>query len=84
MDLEGSRSMGVKNGYQLYRDSTQEKSRCWTWGASDGGKELKVTDAGTNGVTGKELLRDAEERGRSEKSPIAKSSKKVLRVACTY
>lgn len=39
---------------------------------SDGGEELKMRDAVTNGVTGKELLREAEEFGRAERSTKAR------------
>lgn len=39
---------------------------------SDGGEELKIRDAGTNGVIGKQLLREAKEFGRAERSPMAK------------
>lgn len=39
---------------------------------SDGGEQLKVRDAGTNEVTGQQLVREAEEFVGAEKSSVAK------------
>ena len=41
-------------------------------GVSDGGEDLQIRDAGTNGVTGKQLLREVEEFGRAERSQMAR------------
>jgi len=71
---EGRRSIGVRNGCQRCRGSTREKqSQCWTLGVSlRQWEELKKRDAGTNGVTGKRLLREAEQLGSAERSPMAR------------